>query len=60
MPGHFEQLDVPGRRPDADVRVRIVYREWWRRILVLSGTIDATVTYNGMGNGETVFLAFPV
>jgi hypothetical protein len=42
--------------PTVDARVRVVYRERWRRTLVLSGDVDATVTYCGMGSGERVFL----
>jgi hypothetical protein len=42
--------------PTVDARVRVVYRERWRRTLVLTGDMDATVTYSGMGSGERVFL----
>jgi hypothetical protein len=47
--------DEPAEAPAA-VRVRTVYRERWRRVLILSGEVDATLTYNGMGNGERVYL----
>jgi hypothetical protein len=42
--------------PTVDVQVRVVYRERWRRTLVLTGDVDATITYCGMGSGERVFL----
>jgi hypothetical protein len=39
-----------------DIQVRLVYRERWRRILVLSGECEATVIYDSRGSGERVYL----
>jgi hypothetical protein len=39
-----------------DVRVRMVFRERWRRILILEGKVEATLIYEGMGSGERVYL----
>lgn len=39
-----------------DIQVRLVYRERWRRILVLSGESEATLVYSSMGSGEQVYL----
>jgi hypothetical protein len=41
--------------PEFDVQVRLVYRERWRRILVLAGDVDSTLIYCGMGAGERVY-----
>jgi hypothetical protein len=38
-----------------DVQVRTVYRERWRRILVLSGDVEGVLIYNAMGHGERVY-----
>ena len=44
------------RRSAVNVQVRVVYRERWQRTLVLTGDVDATLMYCGMGSGERVFL----
>jgi len=38
-----------------DVQVRTVYRESWRRILVLNGDVEGVLIYNAMGSGERVY-----
>ena len=42
--------------PRIDARVRTVYREWWSRTLLLSGEVEGAVRYEGMGNGERVYV----
>lgn len=42
------------RSSKLNVQVRTVYRESWRRILVLQGDIEGTLIYNAMGSGERV------
>jgi hypothetical protein len=41
---------------EPQVRVRTVFRERWRRVLMLTGDVDASVTYDSMGWGERVFV----
>jgi hypothetical protein len=38
------------------VQVRTVYRSRWTRTLMLTGDVEAVLRYDGMGNGERVFL----
>ena len=40
----------------ADVQVRVVYRLRWERTLVLTGEVDGILRYEGLGNGERVYL----
>jgi hypothetical protein len=42
--------------PDFDVQVRLVFRERWRRILILGGEVELTLIYEGSGCGERVYL----
>lgn len=39
-----------------DFQLRLIHRERWRRILVLTGEIEATLIYDSRGSGEQVYL----
>jgi hypothetical protein len=47
---------VADEPPNFDVQVRLVHREHWRRIPILTGEVDATLIYNAMEHGERVYL----
>ena len=41
---------------EIEVSVASFYRGWWKRRLVLTGSIEANIEYNPIGNGERVFV----
>ena len=49
--------ELPANRwHEVDVRVVDAHRGWWTQRVVLSGSINAEIKYDPIGNGETVYV----
>jgi hypothetical protein len=44
------------RWPELELEVASVHRGWWRRRIVLAGSINARLEYDPCGNGERVYV----